>query len=56
MELLRTDSDVNRRLAMISVDNAVELMLKTYLGLPRRITGLAISRREYEEFSYENNP
>jgi hypothetical protein len=25
--LLRTDSDINRRLAMISFDNAVELML-----------------------------
>ena len=36
---------------MISIDNAVELMVKTYLGLPRRITGLAIPRREYEVFS-----
>lgn len=51
MDLLRNDSDVNRRLAMISIDNAVELMLKTYLGLPRRVTGLAIPRRDQEEFS-----
>jgi len=50
-DLLQQDSDVNRRLAMISIDNAVELMIKTYLGLPRRITGLLISRREYEDFS-----
>ena len=51
LELLSRDSDVNRRLAMISIDNSVELMIKTYLGLPRRITGLVITRREYDEFS-----
>lgn len=27
------------RIAMISIDNAVELAIKTYLGLPRRIRG-----------------
>ena len=27
------------RIAMISIDNAVELTIKTYLGLPRRIRG-----------------
>jgi hypothetical protein len=47
--LLRADSDTNRRLAMISIDNAVELMVKTYLGLPKRVTGLQITRREYQE-------
>jgi len=36
---------------MISIDNAVELMIKTYLGLPKRVTGLAISRREFSEVS-----
>jgi len=51
LDLLSRDSDVNRRLAMISIDNAVELMSKTYLGLPRRITGLSITRREYDEFA-----
>lgn len=51
LELLKKDSDRNRRLCMISVDNAVELMMKTYLGLPKRITGLAITRKEYEECS-----
>lgn len=49
--LLKKDSDANRRLAMISVDNAVELMIKTYLGLPKRITGLPISRKEYQEIA-----
>ena len=49
--LLREDSDTNRRLAMISIDNAVELMMKTYLGLPKRITGLEITRKDYQDFS-----
>lgn len=51
LSLLRNDSDTNRRLAMISIDNSVELMIKTYLGLPNRITGLKITRKEYAEFS-----
>lgn len=49
LSLLVEDSDTNRRLAMIAIDNAVELAIKTYLGLPTRITGLAISRKELEE-------
>jgi hypothetical protein len=51
LELLKKDSDTNRRLAMISIDNAVELMMKIYLGLPQRVTGLKISRSEYQEFA-----
>jgi hypothetical protein len=51
LDLLRKDTDTNRRLAMISIDNAVELMMKTYLGLPKRVTGLTISRKEYQEVS-----
>jgi hypothetical protein len=51
LELLKTDSDINRRLAMISIDNAVELMIKVYLGLPKRITGLKIPRKQYQEFA-----
>jgi hypothetical protein len=51
LALLRKDSDTNRRLAMLSIDNAVELMIKTYLGLPKRVTGLNISRAKYAEFS-----
>jgi hypothetical protein len=49
LSLLHKDSDVNRRLAMISIDNAVELMIKTYLGLPKRVTRINLSRREYLE-------
>ena len=44
LNLLRNDSDSNRRLAMNSIDNAVELTVKTYLGLPKRVTGLSISQ------------
>jgi hypothetical protein len=51
LSLLKHDTDTNRRLAMISIDNAVELMVKTYLGLPKRVTGLSISRKEYADFS-----
>ncbi|HVT86872.1 MAG TPA: hypothetical protein VHD35_16835 [Chitinophagaceae bacterium] len=51
LELLQKDSDTNRRLAIISIDNAVELMIKTFLGLPSRINGLKIPRKEYNEFS-----
>jgi hypothetical protein len=36
---------------MIAIDNAVELAVKTYLGLPKRITNIAISRKEYAEIS-----
>jgi hypothetical protein len=49
LELLNKDRDTNRRLAMISIDNAVELMVKTYFGLPKRITGLTITRKELQE-------
>jgi hypothetical protein len=44
--------DFDRRIAMISVDNAVELMIKTYLGLPERARGFkGPSRRELEAAS-----
>jgi hypothetical protein len=40
------------RIAMISIDNAVELAIKTYLGLPRRIVGIeGPSRKRLEEAS-----
>lgn len=51
LKLLGEDSDTNRRFAMIAIDNAVELTIKTYLGLPKRVTGLHIPRKEYQEIS-----
>ena len=52
LEHLQLGSDFDARIAMISIDNAVELMIKTYLGLPSRVTGITgLSRRRYEEIS-----
>jgi len=49
---LRVGGDFDRRIAMISVDNAVELMIKTYLGLPERARGSkGPGRREFEAAS-----
>ncbi|AHD08267.1 hypothetical protein PhaeoP75_00473 [Phaeobacter gallaeciensis] len=35
---------------MISIDNSVELMMQTYLQLPKRVTGVSISRTERENY------
>lgn len=52
LELLnKEDSDVNRRIAMISIDNSVELMIKTFLNLPKRITGINLGRTKFVEIS-----
>jgi len=51
LSLLDEDNDSYRRLAMLSIDNAVELTIKTFLSLPRRITSINLSRREYQEIS-----
>src|SRR5262245_41320584 len=51
LSLLKKDTDANRRLAMIAIDNAVELTIKTYLGLPKRVTGLGISRKDFQEIA-----
>jgi hypothetical protein len=51
LSLLRKDTDVNRRLAMINIDNAVELMIKTYLGLPKRVTNITLGRDRFREIS-----
>jgi hypothetical protein len=42
-------TDVDHRFAMISVDNAVELMLRTYLTLPKRVTGIRLTANQREE-------
>lgn len=47
--LLADDTDTNRRLAMISIDNAVELTMQTFIQLPKRITGIDVSRKERDE-------
>ena len=47
--LLSEDSAVRLRLALIAIDNAVELAIKTYLSLPKRVTKLTIPRKRIEE-------
>jgi hypothetical protein len=50
LEHLSLDTDFDNRMSMILIDNSVELMMKTYLGLPKRITKMeGITRKVYEE-------
>jgi hypothetical protein len=50
LEHLQKDGDVDRRLAMISIDNSVELMLKTFFSLPRRAaSGPSLSLKQRRE-------
>jgi len=52
IEHLQYGRGFDNRIAMISIDNAVELMIKTYLGLPARTTHIqGLSRKRYEEVS-----
>jgi len=47
--LHQKSNDFDLRIAFISIDNSVEVMIKTYLGLPKRIRGNSVpSRRELE--------
>jgi len=48
--------DFDRRIAMISVDNAVELATKTYLGLPKRARGTNGPGRKELEAASESFP
>lgn len=52
LDLIEQDTDTSRRLAFLSIDNAVELIIKTYLGLPKRVTGLRIGRGEFDQISH----
>jgi hypothetical protein len=36
---------------LIAIDNAVELTIKTYLTLPKRVTKTGLSRKKYQEIS-----
>lgn len=49
---LSQGNDFDRRIAMISIDNAVELIIKTYLSLPKRaLEHIGPSRKEFEQAS-----
>ncbi len=51
LDLLEQDTDTSRRLAMLNIDNAVEVIGRTYLELPERFTGVQMSLAKYEEVS-----
>lgn len=51
--LAQSQSESDRRIAMILVDNAVELIVKTYFTAPKRVTGLKLSRKQRDEI-HEN--
>ncbi|OOV25766.1 hypothetical protein BXU11_13915 [Flavobacterium sp. LM5] len=47
---LELNTGFDNRIAMISIDNSVELTIKTYLGLPKRITKIeGLTRKRFEE-------
>lgn len=49
LQHLEQGSEFDQRMALICIDNAVEVMLRTYLGLPKRATGFHIPRSRYDE-------
>jgi len=58
IELLRhADSHIglktafDKRIAFISIDNSVEIMIRSYLSLPRSKSGIKVSRKELDEAS-----
>lgn len=53
---LSISGDFDRRIAMISIDNAVELMIKTYLGLPKRSRGTEGPSRKELEAAFNSFP
>jgi len=47
---LDSNTGFDYRIAMISIDNSVELMIKTYLGLPKRTSKIeGITRKIFDE-------
>jgi len=47
--LRRDMSDSSRRLCFLIVDNAVEVLIRTFLTLPERVTHIKISRKEFQD-------
>lgn len=50
IDLLSKDSESQRRIALILIDNSVELIAQTYISLPKRVTGLQLTRKQREEY------
>src|SRR5438105_1341412 len=52
LEHLKTNTDFDFRMALICIDNSIELAIKTYLGLPKRINNIDnLSRNKLDELS-----
>ena len=52
LQHLDLESDFDNRMAMISIDNSIELMIKTYLSLPKRISQIeGLNRRRLQEIT-----
>lgn len=50
VEHINKGTDFDMRMAMICIDNAVELSIKTFLGLPKRITKIeGLTRNKFEQ-------
>lgn len=47
-KLIDEASPSGQRISLILIDNAMELILKTYLSLPTRETGVKLTRKELE--------
>ncbi len=43
---IKENTPFDLRIAMISIDNSIEIMLKTYILLPKRITGSYLKRKQ----------
>lgn len=46
---IELESAFDKRIAFISIDNAVETLIRTYLSLPKSKSGVKISRKDLEE-------
>ena len=46
--LRRDTSDSSRRLCFLIIDNAVEIIIRTFLVLPKRVSGIEIRRKELQ--------
>lgn len=46
---IQSDSAFDSRIALISVDNSVEVCIRVYLSLPEDISGVTVTRREKDD-------
>jgi hypothetical protein len=46
---INLESAFDRRIAFISIDNAIETMIRTFLALPKSKSGISVSRKQVEE-------